>query len=461
MRPLIALVLLSSSSLAWAGQELARGAVIDNVACQSGQGQGYALYLPSRYSADRKWPILYAFDSGARGRLPVERFKNAAERLGVIVAGSNNSRNGPMEISRAAASAMLQDTQARFAIDPARVYVTGFSGGARVATGIALVLKGQVAGVIAFGAGFPQGLAPSAPLPFAFFGAAGTDDFNYPELRQLDDTLERIGARHRLEIFAGPHDWPPERVCAHALDWMELAAARSVARDGSAAFLDEMFAQAMVEAAGDESAGRPYEAFQRYAALAKDFAGLRDVSTCEQKARQLDKSREVRQLLADLKDSVDRQAALEARFVQVARESRAGQDGARATLDLSAAIGSLLKQADAPRQSADRMAARRTLVSAWVVLSEAGVGDLARNDFAQAAVCFRAMTMIRPENIGAHYNLACASARCGNRKEAIEALRRAVANGFTDVAQLKTDPDLDSLRSEPAFRLIVEALEKG
>ena len=74
-------------------EELPRGTVVDKVACQANPAESYALFLPSNYSADKKWPILYAFDPGARGKIPVTLFKDAAEQYGYIVVGSNNSRN--------------------------------------------------------------------------------------------------------------------------------------------------------------------------------------------------------------------------------------------------------------------------------------------------------------------------------------------------------------------------------
>ena len=63
--------------------------------------QSYALYLPSAYSGDRRWPIIYCFDPGARGPVPVRLFR-AAEKYGYILVCSNNSHNGPWEpINRA------------------------------------------------------------------------------------------------------------------------------------------------------------------------------------------------------------------------------------------------------------------------------------------------------------------------------------------------------------------------
>ncbi len=460
-RVMPALMLSLIPVAAASAQQLPRGAVIDKVVCVRDSSQSYALYLPTDYSADRRWPILFAFDAGARGRLPVERFREAAQTFGVIVAGSNNSRNGPMAAAVDAMNAMLADTQARFGLSPGRVYLAGFSGGARVAVTLGMAMKGQVAGVIGFGAGFPAGLAPSASVPFAFFGAAGTDDFNYPELQQLDQALERAAVAHRLEVFAGGHEWPPEAVCARALGWMELQAMRSGLRARDAALIERMFSTTMADAAAEESAGRLLDAYWLYAALAKDFAGLRDVAASERKAQQLERSREVRQAIGDLKDSVDKQTALEARIGQLAREAAAREEGAPALADLLAALTDAKKQADRTDRPADRMAARRALVSSFLQFDEAASRAAARGAFAQAAVFYRAMARIRPENARVEYDLACACARSGSRKEAIDALRRAVAKGFTDRSLMAGDPDLESLRGEPAFREILDSIGKG
>ena len=51
-----------------AAQSAERGTIVDPVVCASDASQTYALYLPSAYSADRKWSLLLAFHPAARGR---------------------------------------------------------------------------------------------------------------------------------------------------------------------------------------------------------------------------------------------------------------------------------------------------------------------------------------------------------------------------------------------------------
>ena len=117
---------------------------------------------------------------------------------------------------------MSADLDARFHIDEKRVYTAGLSGGARVAMMVALG-TGKIAGVIASSAGWPDAV-PRKSAPFAVFGTAGTDDFNYLEMRQLDRTLT---TPHRVAIFDGGHTWLSSELAMEALEWMELQAMKS------------------------------------------------------------------------------------------------------------------------------------------------------------------------------------------------------------------------------------------
>ncbi|HTP86803.1 MAG TPA: hypothetical protein VMJ34_07645 [Bryobacteraceae bacterium] len=209
------MALLVATSLAAA--ELPRGKVIDVVTAEGNAEQSYALFLPSSYTPQHSWPILYCLDPGARGRIPVERFAQAAEKAGFIVAGSNTCRNGPVEPEREAIRWLLQDTHARLAIDDARVYVTGMSGGARVA--LAWAQNGSIAGVIACAAGFGQQVPQQ--IPFRLYATAAVDDFNHDELFENSLEFARRGIAHRFVEFDGDHDWLPESLTTEALDYMQ------------------------------------------------------------------------------------------------------------------------------------------------------------------------------------------------------------------------------------------------
>src|SRR5262245_55010456 len=90
---------------------------IKQIDVQGHPGQSYALFVPSSYTPQRQWPMLYCLDPGARGRMAVERFAAAAEKFGFLVAGSNNSRNGPFAPAQEAIGLMVKDTHERLSID--------------------------------------------------------------------------------------------------------------------------------------------------------------------------------------------------------------------------------------------------------------------------------------------------------------------------------------------------------
>ena len=134
--------------------------------------RSFELHAGARLAGDLR------FRSGVYGKNPVERFRDAAEKYGYIVAGSNNSRNSSWQASSAAIRAMPSDVGARLSIDEKRVYTAGLSGGARVAMEVALG-TGRIAGVIASSAGYPDAV-PRKTVPFAVFGTAGTRGLQLP-----------------------------------------------------------------------------------------------------------------------------------------------------------------------------------------------------------------------------------------------------------------------------------------
>src|SRR5471030_1275274 len=76
----------SSPGPSSAPQDLQTGVVIAKVTSATQAEQSYAVYIPSHYTREKRWPVVYVFDPFARGDVPVELMKEAAERYGYIVA---------------------------------------------------------------------------------------------------------------------------------------------------------------------------------------------------------------------------------------------------------------------------------------------------------------------------------------------------------------------------------------
>ncbi|HZN61956.1 MAG TPA: transglutaminase domain-containing protein, partial [Planctomycetota bacterium] len=59
----------------------------------------------------------------------------------------------------------------------------------------------------------------------------------------------------------------------------------------------------------------------------------------------------------------------------------------------------------------------------------------------------------------AAYNIACAFALLGEKKEALDWLDKAVGLGWDNLEHTEQDPDLESVRGEARFRKVLEKLK--
>jgi len=447
-------------------ESIPRGQIVERIEALNDSSQSYALYLPSNYTAERKWPVLYAFDPGARGRVPVERFKDAAEKYGWIVLGSNNSRNGPWDVAINAWNAMQIDTHRRFAIDDERMYATGFSGGARAAVRIAIACK-CLAGVIAAGAGFPTDLAPSPTMHFVFFGAGGIDDFNYSELSSLEEPLTKAGVSHRIQTFDGRHEWPPVSVATAAVEWMELRAIKARKRPRDDGFINAMWQQLLSNAKAREESKKYYEAYQLYLDLSDSFKGLRDdVPEIETKVNQMRDSRELKAAIREEQAQISKQRNLESQIESLIA-GRGGasvnqsDEGFDSSILLRAILNDLRKQSEAPEDSSQRRVARRVLGGLFVGLVEQSISLLqADKNYSESIKRLKLATEINPDRPAAFFYLAWAYAANREKKKSLQYLNTAVEKGFSDAAMITANKAFDSVRNDPEYQQIMARLRK-
>jgi len=459
--------------------DIPKGQIIEKVTCMQKPEQSYALYLPSNYDARRKWPVLYAFDPAARGKLPVERFRDAAERFGWIVVGSNNSRNAAIQSSIEAWNAITRDTTERFSIDDRRAYAAGFSGGARVSLLFATQCNDCLAGVIAGGAGFPEGTEPSAKMRFALFSSAGTEDFNFPEVKLLEEKLTRANIPHQIETFEGRHEWLPSSVAFDALAWMELMAMKSGLRPRDEKFVETRWNERLKQAHDLQNANKVYDAYQIYLELTSSFKDLRDVAEADNSLSQLRNSREVGDAIRDEQQQIKRQKELEGQIIGLIAASErvklqddsAGGDrnaqsnddeGLDANTRLQRILSELRRQSRAEQDSPTRRVARRVIGGQYIGLFERGSNALQNpKRYDEAVRFFTLATEVDPDRAGGFYYLAWAYSVKGEKKKSLKALQTAVEKGFSDASALDNNKAFDPLRDDPQYQKIVSTLKSG
>ncbi len=199
-----------------------KGKIINSVVCQSDPSQSYALYIP-KDSNSKPLPIVYFFDPHGDGLLPVKKYQSLADSFHFILVGSNNSKNGNnWNDAETIWNELSDDVQKRVAVIPDRMYTAGFSGGAKVATFIALSHH-NISGVIANGAGL-EDITTAGDLNFSFTAITGKGDMNMTDLVAIDTILDKTLTRHRIIFFDGIHEWAPVNTMNIAFDGLRFDA---------------------------------------------------------------------------------------------------------------------------------------------------------------------------------------------------------------------------------------------
>jgi hypothetical protein len=284
MRRLGALVLCGL--LAVTGAPRAAERLDDKVATQADPAQQYALYLPDGASA--RTPLLVVLDPRGRGAMARDLVLDGARARGWAVMSSWQSRSDTQEgITLRAIDALLRES-ARVPHDPKRVYLAGMSGTAKTLWVVQPVLRDRIAGLIGSGGARPPELPALQGAP-PFFGFAGTTDFNFQEMRALDESLAE--SPHRLRLFDGPHGWPGSEGFVEAIAWMDLQAMHSKRMPRDDALID-----ARLQACTSDATSDLLDHWRALDACVRDLDGLRDVAQLRQQTATLAASADVQRL---------------------------------------------------------------------------------------------------------------------------------------------------------------------
>ena len=190
-----------------------------NVQLPSDTQQSYYMYVPSSAHDAKSTPLIIFFDPHGSGRLPIEKYHKLADRFGIALAGSNNSRNG-MGINESAqiADNIINDLSTRGGYDTRLMCLAGLSGGAKVA--LHSVANNQhINNAIYSGASIQ--FNPTHPVHL--LGFAGTEDMNYTDLLGFSDIVNRSNPEANSQVeFKGKHDWPDTATFRKAFFWLDF-----------------------------------------------------------------------------------------------------------------------------------------------------------------------------------------------------------------------------------------------
>jgi predicted esterase len=185
------------------------------------------LYVPLRCARTRRCPVVLSLHGATQDAwYGLNLFRTEADRAGLIVlAPKSRGRSwdavgGAYGRDVAAIDGHLRSVFRRYAVDPRRVYIGGFSDGASYALSLGLTNGDLFKAVVAFSPGFasPAQLRRRPPI----FVSHGTSDPILPidgTSRRLVPELRRNGYRVTYREFRGTH-WVPPAIGRAAVSWL-------------------------------------------------------------------------------------------------------------------------------------------------------------------------------------------------------------------------------------------------
>lgn len=425
------------------------GKLYSIVKCSVDPKQTYALYLPENYNPGQAYPVLFFFDAHERGKMPVEKYKDLAETFGFILAGSNNSTNGqsPAESDKAISS-MMDDVQNRFHINTERIYTAGFSGGSRVAAGVAL-FKRKIAGVIGCGAGFPQ-VKSQPQTDFIYCGIVGNEDFNYLEMAELKHTLDGSGIKYHPIVFNGEHDWPPSEIMEEAFQFLQFDAMRNKLIPVDNAMLDDFVGKC-------ENDRKQFRKSNSLLQLAKTdqkaitfLSSIYDVKAFSSELDKLKKEKGYLRL-------INKKQKLEAREKQVQQELVKAMQ----TQNIhwwENKLNELVAASENEKDNETRLMNKRFLNYLSLVSFMYARNTLRSGQIKAAGKFLAIYEKVDPDNSEVYYLKAVWYAKLRENQKAIIELRKAVDKGFEDIDRLSNDQNFSAVRDEKGFQKVLDSI---
>jgi len=185
------------------------------------------LYVPATYRAERPAPlVLLLHGAGGHARQGLDLLRSLADAAGLLLlAPASRDPTWDLLVGRrfgpdlALIDRALEQTFSRYAVDPARLAIGGFSDGASYALSLGLTNGDLFTHVLAFSPGFmaPSGQTGSPRI----FVSHGTRDAVLPIdrcSRRIVPELKRSGYGVLYREFDGGHTIPPE-IALEAVSW--------------------------------------------------------------------------------------------------------------------------------------------------------------------------------------------------------------------------------------------------
>jgi len=213
---------LTSTAIFSQELRLLRGAISENIIVNDTVNETYSLYLPTNFEVNKVWPVAFVMDLKGKGKAAMSMLVNAAEQEGYVLASSDNMSDS-LSISENVliANRMFNSVFSTIPTEKNRAYTVGFGSGAMFAS-ILPTFIGKLDGVISIGAAIGNVEILNPKKPFQFVGLVNRSDYNFTEMNNSKDLLNKLKFPNELIVFDGERLLPESDLIVNAFRMLTL-----------------------------------------------------------------------------------------------------------------------------------------------------------------------------------------------------------------------------------------------
>jgi hypothetical protein len=405
---------------------------------------GFSVFEPEGSPGPSGFPAIIFLDAHAKGNLPVLLYHELAEKYGFLLIGSNEIKNGmPGQEVVTSFDRLLKTTKNDYPVNKNRIYLMGFSGGARLGLAFAEAYP-EISALVACGAGIQVGV--NAPEPtFSFLGMVGNEDFNMIEIINTDRLLNREGFNHAMIIFDGDHNWPPPPVAEEAFQWLDLMAMKDKSKTIDQPEMKSIENWYMQKINSLYEADRIFDSFEVAKRAMEVLDGLTDVSNFRSLTEELRKNPVYNEQLTEMVKTMQMEMGLQNNYMQAFNEK-----------DINWWNSEIQKLNIETVPHTEQLMQKRLLAYLGIMaymMSDRAVNEKDTRGSEKYLEIYRLLEPTNPEHI---YLEAKRRMALNEQTKALEYLRLAVVLGFNDRDRLYNDPVFSSLKDNADFKALME-----
>ena len=410
---------------------------IKTFSCQADPTIQYTAFIPE-HKTDVKLPAIIFFDPHCQGQLPVKNYAKLAYQYGYMLIGSLNLRNGlSPDQTQKTITTLLDEVISKYPVDSKQIYLSGFSGGAKVAMMYGLQLP-QIAGVVACGGSInPQGFNRKG---FCFTGIVGNKDFNYLDMMQTLSGFNQTKQPYSLIVFDGAHEWPPVDFFEGAFRNIETNVMKIGLKPKNKPWLKEVEQEVIEKSTILFANGQQLKSFELLNNAHGWFDGLIDDKNIKKKLDEIKNDPSFKKQLTRIQQMGQKEVELRSQFIQ----SIDKQDLTWWQTEVENIRQSILNKDELLSVTSQRLLNYLSMASYMLVNS-----DIQNQNTEGAFKKLQIYEMVDPENTDVYLMYARYYLLKGDKEKMVASVKKAIGKGFNKQRQYKEDPAWSLLFEQP------------